>query len=77
MLNWYSRILRPEIDRLNKVKKSKRKHHWNLKIISEYSMETKKALKIRSWGTFKAGYRKSESVVTNLDVISGLHKGWN
>ena len=50
--------IKAEIDRLNKVKKSK-----------EYSMKQKGIEKLEV-GTFKAGYRKSESVeITNLDVI--------
>lgn len=61
--------IKAEIDRLNKVKKSKESTIETLKNNIEYSMKQKGIEKLEA-GTFKAGYRKSESVeITNLDVI--------
>lgn len=61
--------IKAEIDRLNKVKKSKESTIETLKNNIEYSMQQKGIEKLEV-GTFKAGYRKSESVeIINLDVI--------
>lgn len=61
--------IKAEIDRLNKVKKSKESTIETLKNNIEYSMKQKGIEKLEV-GTFKAGYRKSESVeIINLDVI--------
>lgn len=61
--------IKAEIDRLNKVKKSKESTIETLKNNIEYSMKQKGIEKLEV-GTFKAGYRKSESVeITNLDII--------
>lgn len=61
--------IKAEIDRLNKVKKSKESTIETLKNNIEYSMKQKGIEKLKV-GTFKAGYRKSESVeIINLDVI--------
>ena len=61
--------IKAEIDRLNKIKKSKESTIETLKNNIEYSMKQKGIEKLEV-GTFKAGYRKSESVeITNLDVI--------
>lgn len=61
--------IKVEIDRLNKVKKSKESTIETLKNNIEYSMKQKGIEKLEV-GTFKAGYRKSESVeIINLDVI--------
>lgn len=58
-----------EIDRLNKIKKSKESTVETLKNNIEYSMKQKGIEKLEV-GTFKAYYKKSESVeITNLDVI--------
>lgn len=71
MINVESDIqgIKAEIDRLNKVKKSKESTIETLKNNIEYSMKQKGLEKLEV-GTFKAGYRKSESVeIINLDVI--------
>ena len=61
--------IKAEIDRLNKVKKSKESTIETLKNNIQYSMQQKGIEKLEV-GTFKAGYRKSESVeIINLDVI--------
>ena len=61
--------IKAEIDRLNKVKKAKESTIETLKNNIEYSMKQKGIEKLEV-GTFKAGYRKSESVeIINLDVI--------
>ena len=61
--------IKAEIDRLNKVKKSKESTIETLKNNIEYSMKQKGIEKLEV-GTFKAYYKKSESVeITNLDVI--------
>lgn len=61
--------IKAEIDRLNKVKKSKESTIETLKNNIEYSMKQKGIEKLEV-GTFKAGYRKSESVeIINLNVI--------
>lgn len=61
--------IKAEIYRLNKVKKSKESTIETLKNNIEYSMKQKGIEKLEV-GTFKAGYRKSESVeILNLDVI--------
>lgn len=53
--------IKSEIDRLNKIKKSKESTIETLKNNIEYSMKQKGIEKLEV-GTFKAGYRKSESV---------------
>nr|DAY35996.1 MAG TPA: resistance protein [Caudoviricetes sp.] len=53
--------IKAEIDRLNKIKKSKESTIETLKNNIEYSMKQKGIEKLEV-GTFKAGYRKSESV---------------
>lgn len=61
--------IKAEIDRLNKIKKSKESTIETLKNNIEYSMKQKGIEKLEV-GTFKAYYKKSESVeITNLDVI--------
>lgn len=61
--------IKAEIDRLNKIKKSKESTIETLKNNIEYSMKQKGIEKLEV-GTFKAGYRKSESVeIINLDII--------
>lgn len=61
--------LKTEIDRLTKIKKAKENAVERLKNNVEYAMQQKGIEKLEV-GTFKAGYRKSESVeIINLDVI--------
>lgn len=61
--------LKTEIDRLTKIKKAKENAVERLKNNVEYAMKQKGIEKLEV-GTFKAGYRKSESVeIINLDVI--------
>ena len=61
--------LKTEIDRLTKIKKAKENAVERLKNNVEYIMKQKGIEKLEV-GTFKAGYRKSESVeIINLDVI--------
>lgn len=61
--------LKTEIDRLTKIKKAKENAVERLKNNIEYAMKQKGIEKLEV-GTFKAGYRKSESVeIINLDVI--------
>lgn len=61
--------LKTEIDRLTKIKKAKENAVERLKNNIEYVMKQKGIEKLEV-GTFKAGYRKSESVeIINLDVI--------
>lgn len=61
--------LKTEIDRLTKIKKAKENAVERLKNNVEYAMKQKGVEKLEV-GTFKAGYRKSESVeIINLDVI--------
>lgn len=61
--------LKTEIDRLTKIKKAKENAVERLKNNVEYVMKQKDIEKL-AVGTFKAGYRKSESVeIINLDVI--------
>ena len=61
--------LKTEIDRLNKIKKQKENAVERLKNNVEYSMKERGLEKLEV-GTFKCGYRKSESVeILNLDVI--------
>lgn len=61
--------LKTEIDRLTKIKKAKENTVERLKNNVEYAMKQKGIEKLEV-GTFKAGYRKSESVeIINLDVI--------
>lgn len=61
--------LKTEIDRLTKIKKAKENAVERLKNNVEYVMKQKGIEKL-AVGTFKAGYRKSESVeIINLDVI--------
>lgn len=61
--------LKTEIDRLTKIKKAKENAVERLKNNVEYVMKQKGIEKLEV-GTFKAGYRKSESVeIVNLDVI--------
>lgn len=61
--------LKTEIDRLTKIKKAKENAVERLKNNVEYAMKQKGIEKLEV-GTFKAGYRKSESVeIINFDVI--------
>nr|DAW28521.1 MAG TPA: resistance protein [Caudoviricetes sp.] len=61
--------LKNEIDRLTKIKKAKENAVEHLKNNVEYAMK-QKGLDALTVGTFKCGYRKSESVeIINLDVI--------
>ena len=61
--------LKTEIDRLTKIKKAKENAVERLKNNVEYAMKQKGLEKLEV-GTFKAYYKKSESVeITNLDVI--------
>lgn len=61
--------LKTEIDRLTKIKKAKENAVERLKNNVEYAMKQKGVEKLEV-GTFKAYYKKSESVeITNLDVI--------
>ena len=61
--------LKNEIDRLTKIKKAKENAVERLKNNVEYAMK-QKGLDALTVGTFKAGYRKSESVeIINLDII--------
>ena len=61
--------LKTEIDRLTKIKKAKENAVERLKNNVEYAMKQKGIEKLEV-GTFKAYYKKSESVeITNLDVI--------
>ena len=61
--------LKAEIDRLTKIKKAKENAVERLKNNVEYAMKQKGIEKLEV-GTFKAYYKKSESVeITNLDVI--------
>lgn len=61
--------LKTEIDRLTKIKKAKENAVERLKNNVEYVMKQKGIEKLEV-GTFKAYYKKSESVeITNLDVI--------
>ena len=61
--------LKAEIDRLTKIKKAKENAVERLKNNVEYAMK-QKGFDALTVGTFKCGYRKSESVeITNLDVI--------
>lgn len=61
--------IKVEIERLNKIKKAKESTIETLKNNIEYSMKQKGIEKLEV-GTFKAGYRKSESVeIINLDII--------
>lgn len=61
--------LKTEIDRLTKIKKAKENAVERLKNNVEYAMK-QKGIKKLEVGTFKAYYKKSESVeITNLDVI--------
>ena len=61
--------LKTEIDRLTKIKKAKENAVERLKNNVEYAMKQKSIEKLEV-GTFKAYYKKSESVeITNLDVI--------
>lgn len=61
--------LKTEIDRLTKIKKAKENAVERLKNNVEYAMRQKGVEKLEV-GTFKAYYKKSESVeITNLDVI--------
>jgi hypothetical protein len=61
--------IKTEIDRLTKIKKAKENAVERLKNNVEYAMK-QKGIDALTVGTFKCGYRKSESVeITNLDVI--------
>lgn len=61
--------LKNEIDRLTKIKKAKENAVERLKNNVEYAMKQKGLEKLEV-GTFKAYYKKSESVeIINLDVI--------
>lgn len=61
--------LKNEIDRLTKIKKAKENAVERLKNNVEYAMKQKGIEKLEV-GTFKCGYRKSESVeIINLDII--------
>lgn len=61
--------IKAEIDRLNTLKKTKENAIERLKGNVEFSMK-EKGIESLTVGTFKCGYRKSESVeIDNLDVI--------
>lgn len=61
--------IKAEIERLTAMKKTKENFVERLKNNVEYAMK-QKGLDALTVGTFKCGYRKSESVeITNLDVI--------
>ena len=61
--------IKAEIDRLTAMKKTKENAVERLKNNVEFAMK-EKGIDSMTVGTFKCGYRKSESVeITNLDVI--------
>lgn len=61
--------IKAEIDRLTTMKKTKENFVERLKNNVEFALK-EKGLETLTVGTFKCGYRKSESVeITNLDVI--------
>lgn len=61
--------IKAEIDRLTAMKKTKENAVERLKNNVEFAMK-EKGIDAMTVGTFKCGYRKSESVeITNLDVI--------
>lgn len=61
--------IKAEIDRLTAMKKTKENFVERLKNNVEFALK-EKGLETLTVGTFKAGYRKSESVeILNLDII--------
>ena len=61
--------IKAEIDRLTAMKKTKENFVERLKNNVEFALK-EKGLETLTVGTFKAGYRKSESVeIINLDII--------